>query len=96
VDLPRVTIRDTAVDAVCHGASLAGAGVVAAEGIFGARDPVGIFTGKGELVAVAQALVESGKMLPGSTGLVATPRVVLMPPGTYPRGWKKRKEKAGK
>jgi H/ACA ribonucleoprotein complex subunit 4 len=95
-DLPRVTIRDTAVDAVCHGASLAGAGVAAAEGSFSARDPVGIFTGKGELVAVAQALVDSGKIIPGSPGLVAAPRVVLMPPGTYPRGWKKRKEKVGK
>jgi predicted rRNA pseudouridine synthase len=95
-DLPRIIIRDTAVDAVCHGASLAGTGVVAAEGPFGARDPVGIFTQKGELVAVAQALVDSGKIVPGSPGLVAAPRVVLMPPGAYPRGWKKRKEKAGK
>jgi predicted rRNA pseudouridine synthase len=95
-DLPGVTIRDTAVDALCHGAFLAGAGVVAPAGTFSAREPVGIFTQKGELVAVAQALVDSGKMVPGSPGLVAAPRVVLMPPGTYPRGWKKRKEKTGK
>ena len=95
-DLPRITIRDTAVDAVCHGAFLAGAGVARVEGPFGARDPVGIFTQKGELVAVAQALAESGKIVPGSPGLVAAPRVVLMAPGTYPRGWRKRKEKAGK
>jgi predicted rRNA pseudouridine synthase len=95
-DLPRVIVRDTAVDAICHGASLAGVGVVGAEGAFSPKDPVGIFTQKGELVAVGQALVESGKILPGSTGLVATPRVVLMQPGTYPRGWRKRKEKTGK
>ncbi|HVN66077.1 MAG TPA: RNA-guided pseudouridylation complex pseudouridine synthase subunit Cbf5 [Methanomicrobiales archaeon] len=95
-DLPRVTIRDTAVDAVCHGASLAGAGVVAVEGSFSTKDPVGIFTQKGELVAVAQALAESGKLVPGGAGLVAEPRVVLMEPGTYPRGWRKRKEKAEK
>ena len=92
-DLPRITIRDTAVDAVCHGASLAGTGVVAPEGTFSARDPVGIFTQKGELVAVAQALVDSGKILPGAPGLVAAPRVVLMQPGTYPKGWRKRKER---
>jgi H/ACA ribonucleoprotein complex subunit 4 len=95
-DLPRIIIRDTAVDAICHGASLAGTGVAAAEGAFSAGDPAGIFTQKGELVAVAQALVESGKIVPGSSGLVAAPRVVLMLPGTYPRGWKKRKEKTGK
>jgi predicted rRNA pseudouridine synthase len=95
-DLPRVTIRDTAVDALCHGASLAGAGLVASEGTFSAREPVGVFTQKGELVAVALALVDSGKFTPGSPGLVAVPRVVLMPPGTYPRGWRKRREKTGK
>jgi H/ACA ribonucleoprotein complex subunit 4 len=90
---PRVTIRDTAVDALCHGASLAGTGLLATEGTFSAREPVGIFTQKGELVAVAQALVDSGKIRPGAPGLVAAPRVVLMPPGTYPKGWTKRKER---
>jgi tRNA pseudouridine55 synthase len=94
-DLPRITIRDSAVDAVCHGASLAGAGVMATEGTFSAREPVGIFTQKGGLVAVGHALVDSVKIRPGAPGLVAAPRVVLMPPGTYPKGWKKRKEKSG-
>jgi tRNA pseudouridine55 synthase/H/ACA ribonucleoprotein complex subunit 4 len=93
-DLPRVTVRDTAVDAVCHGASLAGVGLVTVEGTFAAKDPVGVFTGKGELVAVAEALLESGKFRPGSTGLVAVPRAVFMGQGTYPRGWRKRKERA--
>lgn len=93
-DLPRLTIRDTAVDALCHGASLAGVGLVKAEGTFGAGDPVGVFTQKGELVAIAQALAETEKLLPGSTGLVAAPRVVFMSPGTYPRGWKKRKKES--
>jgi predicted rRNA pseudouridine synthase len=92
-DLPRVTIRDTAVDAISHGASLAGVGLQMVEGTFGIKDPVGVFTGKGELIAVAEALVESGKFRPGSTGLVAAPRAVFMGPGTYPRGWRKRKEK---
>lgn len=92
-DLPRLTIRDTAVDAVCHGASLAGVGVVGAEGAFTAGDPVGIFTQKGELVAIAEALVGSEKLLPGATGLVAAPRAVFMEASTYPRGWRKRKEK---
>ena len=92
-DLPRVTIRDTAVDAICHGASLAGVGLLKAEGAFGKGDPVGIFTGKGELVAVGVALAESGAFVPGSTGLVAVPRAVFMRPGSYPKGWKKRKER---
>jgi H/ACA ribonucleoprotein complex subunit 4 len=93
-DLPRITVRDTAVDAICHGASLAGVGVVGAEGTFVSGDPVGICTRKGELVAIAEALVGGEKIVPGLTGLVAAPRVVFMEPDTYPRGWKKRKERS--
>jgi predicted rRNA pseudouridine synthase len=92
-DLPRISIRDTAVDALCHGASLAGVGVTRAEGTFSAGDPVGVFTQKGELVAVAEALAEAGTLSPGTTGLVAAPRAVFMEPGTYPKGWRKRREK---
>jgi len=95
-DLPRVTIRDTAVDALCHGASLAGVGLVKVEGAFGAGEPLGIFTQKGEIVAIGEALAGSEKIVPGSTGLVAAPRAVFMSPGTYPKGWRKRKEKPGK
>ena len=94
-DLPRLTIRDTAVDAVCHGASLAGVGVTRVDGEFGAGDPVGIFSLKGEVVAVGRALVDRGKLTPGSTGLVAAPRAVFMGPGMYPKGWRKRKERSG-
>jgi predicted rRNA pseudouridine synthase len=89
-DLPRITIRDTAVDALCHGASLAGVGVTGAEGAFVTGDPVGVFTKKGELVAIALARVGSEALRPGTTGLVAAPRVVFMSPGTYPRGWRKK------
>jgi predicted rRNA pseudouridine synthase len=89
-DLPRISIRDTAVDALCHGASLAGVGVMTAEGTFGTGDPLGVFTQKGELVAIAEARVGRDALLPGSTGLVAAPRAVFMDPATYPRGWKKR------
>jgi predicted rRNA pseudouridine synthase len=92
-DLPRLTLRDTAVDAVCHGAALAGVGLLRSEGAYATGDPVGVFTQKGELVAVAEALGESGRIPPGSPGLVAAPRAVFMSPATYPRGWRKRKEK---
>jgi len=93
-DLPCITIRDTAVDAVCHGASLAGVGVVGSQGTFVSGDPVGIFTKKGELVAIAVARLAGDALSPGSTGLVASPRVVFMNPGTYPRGWRKRKKES--
>lgn len=88
VDLPKVIIRDTAVDAVCHGAVLAGVGVVRREGGFGKGETVAIMTGQGELVGLGKALVGSSALKPGEPGLVIAPTTVLMQPGTYPRGWK--------
>src|SRR5439155_11673161 len=52
--LPRVAIRDTAVDALCHGADLATPGVVEADARIAVDDLVGIFTLKGELVGVGR------------------------------------------
>lgn len=87
VDLPKVIIRDTAVDAICHGAVLAGVGVVRIEGGFGKGEVVAIMTARGELVGLGEALVGSSVLKPGEPGLVVAPTTVLMRPGTYPRGW---------
>jgi H/ACA ribonucleoprotein complex subunit 4 len=88
--LPSIVIRDTAVDAICHGAVLAGVGVVS-------RDPhkkgdeVAVLTAKGELVCIGTALVPSDDYEPGATGLVVRPTAVIMATGTYPPGWKKHR-----
>ena len=89
-DLPKVVIRDTAVDAVCHGAVLAGVGITGKEGGFAKGETVAIVTGRGELVGLGKALVGSPALKPGEPGLVVAPTTVLMQPGTYPRGWKAR------
>ncbi len=86
--VPRIVIGDRAVDAVCHGAALAGVGVVSREA-HARGDRVAVFTLNGELVCLGEALVDSSAYEPGDTGLVAAPRSVFMKPGTYPRGWKK-------
>ena len=87
-DLAKVVIRDTAVDAVCHGAVLAGVGVVGKEGGFAKGETVAIVTGRGELVGLGKGLVNSSALKPGEPGFVVAPTTVLMQPGTYPRGWK--------
>lgn len=87
-DLPKVVIRDTAVDAVCRGAILAGVGIRELVGGFGKGETVAIMTQRGELVGLGKALVSSAKVKPGSPGFVIAPSTVLMRPGTYPRGWK--------
>lgn len=85
-DLKAVVIGDRAVDAVCHGAVLAGVGVLEIPA-FRAGETVALVTRKGELVALARTLVESAATGPGRTGLVAAPETVFMAPGTYSRGW---------
>jgi len=86
--LPRIVIRDNAVDAVCHGASLAAPGVISVETGIEKGDPVAVFTLKGEAVSFGVAQMKSADILKAATGIVANTDRVLMETGTYPRGWK--------
>lgn len=86
--LPRIVIRDNAVDALCHGAELAAPGVLSVETGIGKGDPVAIFTLKGEAVSFGKARMKSSEILKAATGIVATTDRVLMEAGTYPKGWK--------
>jgi len=86
--LPRLVIADNAVDAVCHGAPLAAPGLLSLETGIGREDMVGLFTLKGEAVAVARAAMDGQEMLDCKTGLAAMTERVIMEPGVYPRAWK--------
>ncbi len=86
--LPKVILRDTAVDAVCHGAVLARQGVISYDE-FGKGTVVVLTTSCGELVALGRPLVSSKEAGPLTCGLIISPSTVFMEPGTYPRGWKK-------
>ncbi len=86
--LPRIVIRDSAVDAVCHGADLAAPGVLTFESGIKKGDLVAVFTQKGEAVSFGRTEMKSMEILKAATGIVATTERVLMEPGTYPKGWK--------
>ena len=86
-DLPAVVVRDTAIDALCHGAALAGIGVVSCDK-FGKDQTVAIISRKKEFVGLGKSLVPSSSFTPGQPGLVVAMTTVFLPPGTYPRGWK--------
>ena len=79
--LPGIVIRDTAVDALCHGARLAEPGVISLPELE-KKQLVGIYTEKGEIVALGISVLEEG--------IVAEIKRVIMEPGTYPRYWKSR------
>jgi H/ACA ribonucleoprotein complex subunit 4 len=88
--LPQIIIRDTAVDALCHGANLAVAGVLQIHDDIKAGDNIAITTLKGELVALAVALMSSRQILEAHSGIVANTSRVILPIGTYPSAWRRK------
>ncbi len=90
--LPKVVIRDTAVDAIAHGAHLAVPGIVRLHAGIRRGDLVAILTLKGELVALGVAEMSSEEIAKAQKGIAVRIRRVVMKPGVYPSAWKKRKE----
>ncbi|MCC6019973.1 MAG: RNA-guided pseudouridylation complex pseudouridine synthase subunit Cbf5 [Thermoproteaceae archaeon] len=91
--LPKIWVRDGAVDAVCNGAPLAAPGIVRLEHPFSAGDLVALFTLKGELIALGRAAVDSEEAKKMERGIVVRTDRVIMRRGTYPPFWKKRGER---
>ncbi len=86
--VPKIYIRDSAVDAICHGANLTAPGVLSIETEIANGSTVAIFTLKGEAVALATAEASTEEILSMEHGVVAKTRRVLMPRDTYPKCWK--------
>jgi len=87
--LPKIYVRDSAVDALCHGANLAAPGVLALETDIKPNDTVAVMTQKGEGVAMARALMSTEDIMKMDHGLVAKTMRVLMARGVYPKMWRK-------
>lgn len=84
-----VVIRDTAVDALCHGAQLAVPGVVAVPANLKPDELVGVYTLKGEIVGLAQAALTTTEIESRTKGLAFSIKRIIMKPGTYPKVWRK-------
>lgn len=87
-DIPSVIIRDTAVDALCHGAPLAIPGITQLSPKIQNGDLVGIYTLKGEIVGLAQSLMSVEDIISQKSGIAFTMKRLIMKPNTYPKGWK--------
>lgn len=88
--MQKMYLRDSAVNAICHGADLAVPGVVRLTDGIRVKSPVALFTLKGELVGLGRALMNSEEVMTNEKGLVAKTVRVVMPADTYPRMWKQR------
>jgi len=86
--LLKITIRDSAVDALCHGADLASGGILRLDKNIKKGETVAILTLKGELVASGEALENADEIHKSSKGIMVTTKKVFMEPGTYPKMWK--------
>ena len=87
-DLPTVVIRDTAVDALCHGAQLAIPGISELSPSIQKNDLVAIYTLKGEIVGLAQSLMNIHEIVSNKNGISFTMNRLIMKPNTYPKGWR--------
>ena len=87
--LPAVIIRDSAVDAICHGAYLMVPGVVQVDTGVEPGGEVAVKTLKGEGVAIGTARLSTRDMVELDKGIAVEAARVLMHKGTYPPMWKK-------
>ncbi len=78
--LPKIVVRDSAVDALAHGAPLYTPGVLKMDK-FKKGDYVAVFTQKGELISLSRGVLDKE--------VVAVPERVIMERGKYPSAWKK-------
>ena len=87
--LPKIVIRDSAVDALCHGASLAVHGVVEIDSDIKKGDLAAVLTLKDEGVALVNTTMSTEEIIQKDSGVCAKLERVLMKKGTYPSIWKK-------
>ena len=86
--VPKIYIRDSAVDAICYGARLTAPGVLRIESGLVKGSLVAILTLKGEAVALGRAVMDAEEIMRIEHGVVANTERVLMSRGTYLRCWK--------
>ncbi len=89
--LKRITVSDSAVSALCYGANLARPGVEKVDKDINKNDLVAVFTKRGELIGLGNALMNSKQIMSAKKGFVVDMNTVVMPRDKYPRAWKTRK-----
>ncbi|HWR62916.1 MAG TPA: RNA-guided pseudouridylation complex pseudouridine synthase subunit Cbf5 [Candidatus Thermoplasmatota archaeon] len=87
--VPKIVVRDSAIDALCHGANLAIPGVVELDDMK-PGEIAAVLSLKGEGVALVKMEIPSVQVIEKDTGICASLERVLMNKGTYPSIWKKK------
>lgn len=86
-DIPKIFVRDSAVDAICNGANLYAQGVVRLDSMIKKGDLVALMTLKNELIALGTALKSSVEIFEMDYGVVVKTIRVTMRRKIYPKMW---------
>jgi len=90
-EIKSVIIRDSAVDAMCHGAQLAIPGILEITPNLKKGDLVAIYTMKEEVVALAEAQLDEYELKENIKGYGFQTKRIIMAPNTYPKSWRSKK-----
>jgi len=92
VDLPKIEVKDSAVDAICHGADLAIPGISAVSNKLKRGQLVSLVSGQGECIALGRAAIDAKEIIDKKNGKGKAVKLerVIMERGTYPREWKSK------
>ncbi len=88
--IPSITVRDSAVDALCHGAGLAAVGVCYIDARIKKNMECVLLTLKKELIGFGIANYDAMKIYNAKSGIVVKTNKIIMERGIYPH-WKKNK-----
>lgn len=85
--LPKIIVKATAVDAICHGADLNIQGIHMLDDDIRKNALVALMTARGELIALGKMTMSSQKIMSSDNGKAVDVERVLMEPGHYPKMW---------
>ena len=86
--LPKIVVKATAVDAVCHGADLNISGIHMLDEDIRKNALVAMMTARGELIAIGRMAMSTSKIMATSQGKAVDTERVFMEEGHYPKMWR--------
>jgi H/ACA ribonucleoprotein complex subunit 4 len=86
--LPKIIVKPTAVDAVCHGADLNVQGIHMLDEDIRKNALAALMTARGELIAIGKMTMSSQKIMASDQGKAVDVERVFMDRGHYPKMWR--------
>ncbi|MHA1129927.1 MAG: PUA domain-containing protein, partial [Candidatus Helarchaeota archaeon] len=90
---PKIYVRDSAIDALCHGADLTAPGILKVSTGIQPNTVTAILSLKGELIAMGISTMTTKQILEATHGIIVKTDAVFMKPGTYSPWWSYKKNR---